>query len=1040
MDIRELLALDANTSSIKKIDQFLANKKPNDRDYPKAISHLAYLTYLLGDTSSSFQLLFNYLDICLDKEKPTVYSTLIKIYYLQTDYDNALKMIEAKKEYLPSYNKSAYYLDLIEYYTLLENENELRRNLLIYLSEDISDERRLNALLTLTNILFKNEEYELFNEKNRLIQTLSLSLKMEKTYLNARFQEALVLVLLGSYPNALIIINELLNSNIDGDLRAKLLALNLKIYVSLSEYRKASIFEAEYEYLITNGPNEAKKMFFEECIKLYTALNNKFNKNSYEEKYNLLLDELKKEDKKEEINIKKPKKGKQAKIELNFLKEQKIEEKKKVVKEYKEVIEEVVEVIKPKDITKIETSSKIDMVADLFISLNNEVFSQFRDYLRQFFIVMNKVAIFSDAYLVTHEKEYKGYHYKKERLYDKKNLQLSDTIIEEVLNLKEELIIPYTNKTSYTDIITNKPYIDMDNLSIIAFPFSSGAILFSYQNDDILIKELNYEILKLGVSYLNLKYNAEQTELFLLDKYHDYIFVMDKMNAGWKRQIDNYIYLSHQASIMFKSNEAISLDEYYKFIYNEDLISYKMIINDLICGKQKEATATFRSDITGMLRYYQEDFKVDENGVILSLINDITDKVKKDEEKAFMALYDPLSGLYNKMKLDNDLDLLIKTNKFSLLALNIIDFKKYNDIYGYDFGDQLIFATGKYLKEYDENITAYHFDGDKFIVSIKEINDKRTMTKYAYKLCEFLTNKLKSLNYRLNIYFEVGILRYPTDTKELNHTKIIDYLLSALTSAKSKDNKTNVSCYSVDDYKEQFLKSQLVTHISESIDNNHLALNYQQVVDITNNTCEYYDVSLNLSNFSVNSNLIYEVIKTRGMTSTIERYIIHKALFELAEIYKEVKLYFNVSFKISKETLLSENFKKYVIEQLEFFKIPKTAISIHYDGEYNDDIYQVLKSLAVNQIFLTTSNLEIIKNLPVLYYIYNIPKVINKNENDFILVLKKYCDTKNIRFVISGVNNNELISYYAPHGFSLYQGNLYKANLTSKDIIKAFLA
>ena len=133
MDIRELLALEANASSIRKIDQFLANKKPNDRDYPKAISHLAYLTYLLGDTSSSFQLLFNYLEICLDKEKPTVYNTLIKIYYLQPDYDSALKMIEAKKEYLPSYNKSAYYLDLIEYYTLLDNETEVRRNLLIYL-------------------------------------------------------------------------------------------------------------------------------------------------------------------------------------------------------------------------------------------------------------------------------------------------------------------------------------------------------------------------------------------------------------------------------------------------------------------------------------------------------------------------------------------------------------------------------------------------------------------------------------------------------------------------------------------------------------------------------------------------------------------------------------------------------------------------------------------------------------------------------------------------------------------------------------------
>ena len=675
-----------------------------------------------------------------------------------------------------------------------------------------------------------------------------------------------------------------------------------------------------------------------------------------------------------------------------------------------------------------------------FIDLNKQVFSQFRDYLRQFFIVMNKVCTFNDAYLVVREKEYKGYHYKKERLYDKKNLLLSDTIIEEVLNDKEEVIVPDSTKTSYTDIITNKPYIDMERLSIIAMPFSNGAIMFSYNTDEILIKELNYELLKLGVSYLNLKYNSESTEVFLLDKYHDYIFVMEHMNAGWKRQIDNYIYLSQNACEMFKSPEAISLDEFYKYIYNLDLINYKMAISELISGKKKELKATFRSDVTGKLRYYQEDFKVDDRGVILSLINDITDKVKQDEENVKMAQFDPISGLNNKMKLDNDLDNLISGNKFSLLALNIIDFKKYNDIYGYDFGDQLIFAVGKYLKEYDEKITCYHYDGDKFVVSINGINDKRTVSKYAYSLCEFLSNKLKALNYRLNINFEVGILRYPTDTTEVSHTKLIDYLLSALTSAKSIDKKTNVSCYSKEDFKDQFFKSQLITHISESIDNNQLQLNYRQVVDITNNTCEYYDVDVNLSNFSVDKEMIYEVIKKRDMISTLEKYIIHKALFELAEIHKEVKLYFNFSFKVSQETLLSDNFKKYLLEQLDFFKIPKTAISICYDGEYNERVYEVLKSLSINQIFIATSNLEIIKNLPVLYYIYNIPKVINKNENDFILILKKYCDSKNIRFIISGVNNNELISYYAPHGFNLYQGNLYKANLTSKDIIKAFLA
>ena len=164
MDIRDLLALEPSIASIKKIDQFLSAKMPNDRDYPKAISHLAYLTYLMGDVSNSFQLLFNYLDKCIDKEKPTVYNALIKIYYEQKDYENVLKMIELKKEFLPSYNKSAYYEDLIRFYQETSDEVSLRRNLLIYLADDISDERRLKALTILCDILFKNGEYEFEEE------------------------------------------------------------------------------------------------------------------------------------------------------------------------------------------------------------------------------------------------------------------------------------------------------------------------------------------------------------------------------------------------------------------------------------------------------------------------------------------------------------------------------------------------------------------------------------------------------------------------------------------------------------------------------------------------------------------------------------------------------------------------------------------------------------------------------------------------------------------------------------------------------------
>ena len=1031
MDIREILALEANATSIKKIDNFLSNLTPNHRDYPKAISHMAYLTFTLGDVSGAFQMLFGYLEICIDKEKPTVYNALIKIYYEQKDYDNVLSMIENKKKYLPNYNKVAYYEDLITYYDRINNSSELIRTILTYLDDDINDERRLKALIRLTEEYLSNEDFSRFNEKNRLIQSLSLSLGEDVIYQNARYLEAYVLVKESSFPKALAMVDEMLQIHLSKELKGKLLALKLEILVSLGEYRRASIFEAEYEFEMEDALLESKINFAKQCIILYDALNNRFNKTSYEERYEALLEESKKEEKPTH-KVKKQKSSKQT-IELNFLKNQ---SKFTPITITNDKPTSQTNIVHREESTLIESGSKLLEIADEFIKLNKQVFSQFRDYLRQFFIVLGNIASFDEAYLLTKNNRYYGYHYKKERLYEKKTetLSLNDTILLETIDLDEEIIIPESVSTTYVNIVTNKLYRDEENQSLICLPLTKASILFSSKNMTLLTDKLNYETLKLACAYLELKWSNEQNELYLLKKHQDHTFIMEHIISGYKKQFDNYVFLSKTACEMFNSREAISIDEFYNFIDVNDLFNYRKVINDLINKKITEASVRFASNN----KYYQEDFKIDNEGVILSVINDVTQEVKMMEENEFMAHYDPISGVYNKSKLVYDLEEFVNLEKFSLFAFNVIGFKNYSEIYGYDFTDQLIFAIGKYLKEYDSTYHIYHLDGDKFIVGVIGVNDRRSMIKLAKQISEFVSKKLKELNYRLNISFEVGILRYPTDTTETKPHKLIDYLLSALSSAHS--SLDNVSCYSKEDYKNQFFQSQLATHVSESIDNNHLALNYRQVVDVGNNSCDHYYVGLYLSNYSVDENLIYDILTKRQMITLIERYLIHRGLYELSEIYKETKLYVNLSFKVSKETLIEPTFKDYVLEQLKFFNVPKTAITICYNGDVDKEVYETLKSLSLNQILIASSNVEMLKQFPLYYYYYKLPLDVKVIENEFIISVKDICQKRNINFVLDNVNNKELIAHFVVHQISLYSGKVYSALLSYKDIIKSFLA
>jgi diguanylate cyclase (GGDEF)-like protein len=61
------------------------------------------------------------------------------------------------------------------------------------------------------------------------------------------------------------------------------------------------------------------------------------------------------------------------------------------------------------------------------------------------------------------------------------------------------------------------------------------------------------------------------------------------------------------------------------------------------------------------------------------------------QELATLASIDPLTGLLNRRKFTTDMNELIKNNgAFSILLSDIDDFKKINDTYGHDCGDQIL--------------------------------------------------------------------------------------------------------------------------------------------------------------------------------------------------------------------------------------------------------------------------------------------------------------------------------------------------------------
>ena len=174
----------------------------------------------------------------------------------------------------------------------------------------------------------------------------------------------------------------------------------------------------------------------------------------------------------------------------------------------------------------------------------------------------------------------------------------------------------------------------------------------------------------------------------------------------------------------------------------------------------------------------RKDCKVD--------LEKILDKLSEKEREFISILIekDPLTGVYNRRKFDNDIELLISmsertTKGCALLIIDIDNFKDFNDKFGHFEGDLLLQGVTQSIEQnvrnYDK-IHIYRYGGEEFVVIIPD-----TTSHNALAIGERLRKSVKS---SCDITISIGISHY----KELagNINELLTNADKALYEAKRK--------------------------------------------------------------------------------------------------------------------------------------------------------------------------------------------------------------------------------------------------------------
>ena len=275
------------------------------------------------------------------------------------------------------------------------------------------------------------------------------------------------------------------------------------------------------------------------------------------------------------------------------------------------------------------------------------------------------------------------------------------------------------------------------------------------------------------------------------------------------------------------------------FRSQKDVEEFELLLEEHYTGNPQGKSNEVYSNLEN--RYYDICYTqihwVNGRSVMLCTIYDVTDKKIYQQKIERQANNDFLTGLYNRMRCEQDLTEYIKRTKDAggqgaLLYIDLDDFKHINDGLGHQYGDVLLKAISHSLQRISGiETTCYRMGGDEFIIIVSHYH--YSMLNRILKDIQAIFTKpwfLKGADYYCSM--SMGIVRFPKDGDTVQ--ELIKKADIALYEAK-KSGKNRIEYYDDNVESTSFKRLELEKNMHDAaLDScKEFEVYYQPIVDIS---------------------------------------------------------------------------------------------------------------------------------------------------------------------------------------------------------------
>lgn len=331
--------------------------------------------------------------------------------------------------------------------------------------------------------------------------------------------------------------------------------------------------------------------------------------------------------------------------------------------------------------------------------------------------------------------------------------------------------------------------------------------------------------------------SIEKAANFDLEEYKT--ILLSSKYGLWKWDILNSkIYFSGKCFEMLGYNENNICSSLTQLIHKDDIKEFFATINNNIKNKidifNFECRLT-RHDGSHIWSYIEAKFSYNKYDKIINMLGSITDITTRKtwENKLYsIAYYDNLTKLPNSNMLQSDLEKLCSGDiVFSVICMNIDDFKAINNTLGHDVGDKYLEKISKLLQNFcEDNCSVYRQSGDEFVFLLKGVDKKEIIEHFVNLVQKTLTSNTFQINdNQLGITTTIGVSIFPNHSR-LPH-ELLRFSSNAMYFAKNFAKSTYI-IYSHNISLKALEKAKFENNLRLALINNEFQIYYQPQVNI----------------------------------------------------------------------------------------------------------------------------------------------------------------------------------------------------------------